>query len=272
MATLRGRIKLAIVLAAGTGLFVAGLTSGSIVPLFVLGVAGVALAIPALVRLTPPGTLRAARGLPAAVLMRGLLTFTFFAVDAYVALLLVAVRGETAIQAGISLTGATVAWTAGSWIQAHYSRRWPPDRFVRAGIVVVIAGLATFMLVLSPAVPAWFSVPTFALAGLGMGLAYAPLTLIVLREAPPHEQGSASSALSLTDALGTALGTGLTGAIVAESFRQTGDPAAGLAVGFAMAIGVGVLGLALSGRLRTARRSAPNVSAPTAVAPEGDPA
>ena len=102
-----------------------------------------------------------------------------------------------------------------------------------------------------------------------MGLAYAPLTLIVLREAPPHEQGSASSALSLTDALGTALGTGLTGAIVAESFRQTGDPAAGLAVGFAMAIGVGVLGLALSGRLRTARRSAPNVSAPTAGRPGG---
>jgi len=79
-----------------------------------------------------------------------------------------------------SWPAARVAWTAGSWIQAHYSRRWPPDRFVRAGIVVVIAGLATFMLILSPAVPVWFSVPTFALAGLGMGLAYAPLTLIVL--------------------------------------------------------------------------------------------
>ena len=50
--------------------------------------------------------------------------------------------------------------------------------------------------------------PTFALAGLGMGLAYSPLALIVLREAPAEEQGSASSALSLTDSLGTALGTG----------------------------------------------------------------
>jgi len=272
VASLRGRIRFAIILAVGTGLFLGGLTSGAIAPLVVLGLAGLALAIPALHHLTPAGTLRAARGLPAAVLMRGLLTFTFFAVDAYVALLLVDVRGESAIQAGISLTGATVAWTTGSWIQARYARRWPPDRFVRAGIVVVLIGLASFLLILSPAVPVWLSVPTFAIAGLGMGLAYAPLTLIVLREAPPHEQGSASSALSLSDALGTALGTGMTGAIVAESYRQSGDPAMGLAVGFAVAIGVGAVGLALSGRLRAVVRSAPATASTPVAAAEGDPA
>ena len=44
-----------------------------------------------------------------------------------------------------------------------------------------------------------------------MGLAYSPLALIVLREASPETQGAATSALSLTDSLGTALGTGLTG-------------------------------------------------------------
>ena len=35
-----------------------------------------------------------------------------------------------------------------------------------------------------------------------MGLAYAPLALIVLREAPTETQGTASSALSLMDTLG----------------------------------------------------------------------
>ena len=43
--------------------------------------------------------------------------------------------------------------------------------------------------------PVALAVPTFALAGLGMGLAYAPLALIVLRESPPETQGAASSAL-----------------------------------------------------------------------------
>ena len=69
-------------------------------------------------------------------------------------------------------------------------------------MVVVLIGLSSFMLILSPDVNPWLSVPLFGVAGLGMGLAYAPLTLIVLREAPVQEQGSASAALSLTDALG----------------------------------------------------------------------
>ena len=134
-ATLRERLPLALLVAAGTGLLLGGLTSGQPVLLVVLGAVG-ALAILALRRLTPPGTLRAARGLPAAVLMRGIITFAFFAVDAYVALALVEWRGLSAAEAGISLTAATLTWTAGSWIQARLSSRYPPERFVRAGLAV----------------------------------------------------------------------------------------------------------------------------------------
>lgn len=255
-ASLRRRLPLALVVAAGAGLFLAGLTSGNVISLAALSTVGFGLTGYALRGLTPPGTLRLARGLPAAVLMRGILTFAFFAVDAYVALALVGWRGQTAAEAGLSLTAATLTWTAGSWIQARLATRWSPAQFVRAGLVVVVSGLALFMVVLLPEVSPWIAVPTFGLAGLGMGLAYAPLTLIVLSEAPTGEQGAASSALSLTDSLGTALGTGVTGAIVAASVRGTGEPAAGLAAGFVVAIGVGLLGLALSGRLRAARARA----------------
>ena len=255
VAAVRRRLRLALLLALGAGLFVAGLTSGALLPLLVLTVAGLVAAIPAIARLAPVGTLRLARGLPAAVVMRGVLAFTFFAVDAYVALTMVEVRGETALQAGITLTAGTIFWTAGSWIQARYQRRWDLDRFIRAGLFIVIIGLTLFTLVLSPAVPSWMSVPLFGLAGLGMGMAYAPTTLLILREAPPAEQGSASSALQMFDALGTALGTGVTGAAVAASVRATGVPTTGLAVGFGIAIGVGILGLAMSGRLRSPRRA-----------------
>jgi hypothetical protein len=81
------------------------------------------------------------------------------------------------------------------------------------------------------------------------------LALIVLREAHGAEQGRASSALSLTDSLGTALGIGITGAAVAASVRDTAEPAQGLLIGFVVAIGVAVLGLAVSGRLRVVRPS-----------------
>ena len=52
-----------------------------------------ALGLPALRRLLPPGTLVARRGMPATVLCRGLLTFAFFAGDAYVPYALITVRG-----------------------------------------------------------------------------------------------------------------------------------------------------------------------------------
>ena len=79
-------------------------------------------------RLTPTGTLRAARGLPTAVLMRGIITFAFFAVDAYVALALVEWRGLRPAEAGIALTAATISWTAGSWTQARLSSRYSSAR------------------------------------------------------------------------------------------------------------------------------------------------
>jgi MFS family permease len=253
-ATLRQRAPLAIVVALGAGLLLAGLTSGQPVLLVGLGVAGIVLAVYALRRLTPAGTLRAARGLPAAVLMRGIITFAFFAVDAYVALALVEWRGLRAVEAGIALTAATISWTAGSWTQAHFSTRHPPEWFVRVGLLVLVAGLGSFIVVLLPTVSPWLAVPTLAVAGYAMGLAYSPLALIVLKEAPTAEQGRASAAISLTDSLGTALGTGVTGALVAASVRGTGDPAAGLAVGFGVAVAVALLGVALGGRLRGAAR------------------
>lgn len=248
-ATLRDRAPLAILVALGTGLLLAGLTSGEPMLLVVLGIGGTILGLFALRRLTPEGTLRAARGLPATVLMRGVITFAFFAVDAYVALALVEWRGLSAAQAGIALTAATLSWTAGSWTQAKFSKRWPPERFVRAGVMVLVVGLASFAIVLVPSISPWVALPTFAVAGYAMGLAYSPLALIVLREAPTAEQGRASSAISLTDSLGTALGTGITGALVAASVRSTGNPAGGLAVGFGVAVVVALLGVALSGRL-----------------------
>jgi len=269
----RRRLPSALLVSFGAGLFMAGLTTGEPVVTVVLVGLGLIAGIPALLRLTPAGTLTARPVLPAAVLLRGILTCTFFGVDAYVTLALEDGRGLSAIAAGVVLTAATLSWTAGSWTQARNSERWPTRSFVRAGFVVVIVGLALFSLILLPDVPVWLAAPTFAVAGYGMGLAYAPLALIVLREAPTESQGTASSALSLMDTLGTAVGTGVSGAIVAASLRSSGEVGPGLAVAFVVAIAVGFGGLATTGRLR-ARRAAASVvdPGPSRVDPSAPPA
>jgi MFS family permease len=250
----RARLPLAIQVAVGAGLVMIGLTSGAVLPTVALIGIGLPIGIHALVRLTPAGTLRARPVMPAAILLRGILTFMFFGIDAFVPLVLVEWRGRSLTESGIAVSVATVVWTAGSWVQARGSTRWPTHRFVQVGYGVVLAGLAGFMFVLREDVSWLIAFPTFALACFGMGLAYSPQALIVLREATADGQGSASSALSLTDTLGSALGTGLAGAIIAASVRSSGRPVEGLAVAFGLCLLAGAGGLVLTRRL--AHRSA----------------
>jgi len=249
----RARLPLAILVAMGAGLVTLGLTSSVIAATVLLVGFGIPVGVYALRRLTPPGTVLARPVLPAAVLLRGLLTFMFFGVDAFVPLVLVEWRGRSLTEAGLVLSGATIVWTAGSWVQARGSTRWSSARFVRVGFAIVLLGLASFMVVLRQDVPWQVALPTFALACFGMGLAYSPLALIVLIEATPQDQGSASSALSLTDTLGVALGTGVSGAIIAAGVRASGQPVPGLAIAFAVAMAVGLVGLLLTVRLHHRR-------------------
>ena len=263
----RRRLPNALLVAAGAGLITVGLTMGELLPTIALSAVGLLLGVPAIRRLTPEGTLTARPILPAAVLLRGVMTFMFFGVDAYVSLTLEEYRGLSAVVAGIVLTAATVSWTAGSWIQARNAERWPTARFVTAGFLVALIGLASFGIILVPEVPVIWAVPTFAIAGLGMGLGYAPLSLIVLREAAPGTQGTASSALSLSDTLGTAMGTGVSGAIIAAGLRTTGNSQAGLATAFAVSVAVGIGGFFLTRRLRRTVR----VPRPAAIATPASP-
>ena len=96
----RARLGRAVLVSVGAGLMLAGSTASSAVIGVVLAVAGVVIGVPALAGLLPRGTLRAAHGLPAAILSRGFLTFAFFGMQAYLPLALIEVRGTSATEAG----------------------------------------------------------------------------------------------------------------------------------------------------------------------------
>src|SRR5262252_10872832 len=100
---------------AGSGAPLAGgaLIGGALI------VAGVAGGLPALRQLVPAGTLSARPGLPATILSRGLLTFAFFGADAFVTLAITTVLHHSTTTASIIITGSTLAWTAGAWVQAR---------------------------------------------------------------------------------------------------------------------------------------------------------
>jgi MFS family permease len=225
--------------------------------------------LPALRRLLPPGTLTARPGLPAVILMRGLLTFTFFGGDAYVTLAITTLRHHTPVYAGLAVTGATLSWTAGAWMQARLNDTWEGRRLIRIGLVIVLAGIAGMIAALQPAVPVWSALIAWTVAGLGMGLAYAPISLMMLRKAPPGQEGRISASLNLTDVLGTAIGIGIGGAAVAAS--TGGNLRLGITAAFAAAALVGLIALAVTGRLPGGTGATPPPAAePVTVAAPGE--
>jgi len=254
--TLGRRTLDGLAVAGGVALLTAGLTAQDPAVFAGLVLVGLVITIVWFRRLTPPGTLTLARGYPTAIVLRGVLTFAFFCIDAYVALLLVDVRQWSPSAAGIALTAATVSWTGGSWIQARLAPRYRPETFVRVGFPIVALGIALLGLVLLPDVPAILAVPTFAVAGLGMGLTYSQFALIVLRDVPPAEQGTVTSALTLSDTFGTALGLGVSAAIVAASFRAFGGPGPGIGGAILLGAAVAIVGSVLSPRLQVRRAEA----------------
>ena len=198
-------------------------------------------------RLLPAGTFSARPGLPAVILCRGLLTFGFFGADAYVTLTIATVRHHTPALAGVAVTGATLAWTAGAWLQSRMNTRWTVRRFVGLGVPIIAAGLAAMALVLLPTVPIAVGVAAWTVAGFGIGLSYAPISLAMLREAPEGREGWASASLSLADVLGTALGIGAGGAAIAAASAHGWPLSRGVAFAFAIAA-AGLIGLAVASR------------------------
>lgn len=239
-----------LVVALGAATVMGGLALDHPAVALAVAALGLTVLLPAFRALTPPGTLRARPVLPATVLTRGVLTCAFFSADAFVSLSMVSVRGTSPRTAGIALASASLAWTAGSWIQARYSTRWGPARLVRVGGAFLALSIVAMAVSLDPSVPIGAWIVANLVGGLGMGLAYAPLSVLTMAEAEPGAEGRATSALQMSDLLGIALGTGLAGVVVNIGDRVELGQRASLTAAFALGVMAAIGVVVLSARLR----------------------
>ncbi|WP_460624368.1 MFS transporter [Kineosporia babensis] len=184
---------------------------------------GLALVVIGFRPLAPRGTLRLARGLPTVIALRGLFTGMFFGAETFIPLMLTSQHGFSASQAGLVLTGGVAGWTLGSYVQGRPNLRIPRHLLFVIGALLISAALFCLTLLIRPPASGWLVLPLWACCAIGMGLAMSSTGVLTLRYSEPGQEGRNSSALQLSDALGAALGIGLTGA----AFAAWHDPVGG---------------------------------------------
>ena len=125
-----------------------------------------------------------------------------------------------------------------------------------AGAALIAAGIGIVSLVLLPGAPVIVVIGGWAVAGLGMGLAYSMLTLLVLETSDPGAEGFSSAALQLMFTLGTAFGAGIGGAIVALADDGVIDLSQAVGLVDTVMIAVAIVAVVVSTRVpRTDPRS-----------------
>jgi MFS family permease len=181
------------------------------------------------------------------------------------------VQGLSPFQSGLR----TLPWTAMPAIVAPIAGalagRIGGRPILVAGMVMLSAGLFWIAAVTTPTVEYLVLVPGFVMAGIGMGLFFAPIANVVLSAVEPIEEGQASGATNTIREIGGVFGV----AILASVFSSAGSyqsPQAfvdglqpAVFVGAAIVAVGAVVALALPGRIR--RAETPVVVHATAAAP-----
>src|SRR5699024_8636115 len=153
-------------------------------------------------------------------------------------------RGLSPTRSGTILTVAAVTWALGSQLRGRNLAS--SLTYLRLGTTLSIVGIAASATVALPGTPLAVSWVAWALAGLGVGMVYPTLSVLVLDVAPPAEHGAATSALQVSDALGMSLAIALTGAAVHVVVDALGI--GGYLLGFGLTTLLGLVALWLAGR------------------------
>ncbi|MCF4120738.1 MFS transporter [Antribacter sp. KLBMP9083] len=192
---------------------------------------------------------RARRGLPAVITVRALISAAFVGAEVLLPLVLVHERGLTSGLAGVVLTVGALGWSTASWARGRDLLHLSHAGYVRVGGGLLAAGMLGAGVLALPGMPVAFGMASWVLSGLGMGLVFPTLSILTLELAETHEQGAASSALQVADALAGAAASAATGALLWSLHDLVGLPAYAACFGLTAALAAGVV--ALAGRTRS---------------------
>lgn len=175
-----------------------------------LAVVAVVVALIAVRPLVPRGTLRAVRGLPSVILVRGLAAAAFFGAQIYLPYLLTDRYALTPTVAGLALTGGALAWSLAATVQGRMGMRLSSVTAVRLGTALVLGGILLTVAITAFEADAVLIAAAWVVAGAGMGLMSPRSSALTLALSTPETQGFNSGAMTVADSFGSALALAVT--------------------------------------------------------------
>src|SRR5947209_10859338 len=124
------------------------------------------------------------------------------------------VRGFSALTAGLTMAPMSVTSMFTAPFAGRLSDRFGGKYILLAGITLFAIATAGLTLAAGPD-STWvnFLIPT-VIAGLGVGMTFAPMTTVAMRNVSPRVAGSASAVLNTIRQLGAAVGSAVVGAVL----------------------------------------------------------
>lgn len=122
--------------------------------------------------------------------------------------------GMSALTSGFVLVFLAVGALVAAGAAGPLARRLSAPTVASAGLAVEVAAVALLGVSIGPSTPGWILALILAGYGIGLGLASAQLTSVVLADVPPNESGQGSATQSTARQLGFALGTAIMGTVL----------------------------------------------------------
>ena len=122
--------------------------------------------------------------------------------------------GYNAMQAGLSLAPLSLTMFAVALIAGRRAGRRRPAAIIRAGFVLLLAGVAVLIPLVPSADTGWYLVVPLILAGAGLGLLVSQLNNYTLAPIAEDRIGEAAGINSATGSFGLSLGLAFAGAIM----------------------------------------------------------
>ncbi|HUO47838.1 MAG TPA: MFS transporter, partial [Acidimicrobiales bacterium] len=135
-------------------------------------------------------------------------------------LFLQGVLGYSALDTGLLFLALALGTFVVGGLTPQLARRIGARGVARLGLGLEVVGIAGLGLILSPSVGAWDMVPWLFVYGLGVGMATAQLTGVILADVPVVDSGQAAGVQSTARQVGSALGIAILGTILVTSLAS----------------------------------------------------